>query len=260
MKGVFFLVLLVLVTRAQADDVPFYASIGIELGKGQSLPLSEKIQYEIEAIDPDAVVERLGEWQGIFAKRSGSDTVSISQNTHPRFIGQVNDKYLESSFVVDFDESSVADFISGFKTVSGGEWTLERITGYVSDYIDDPTYIHGFNIASVVASNRSGDCTEYAVLTAALARALAYPARVVLGTAILNVDDSLNAYGHAWTEVWYNKKWQIVDAALHPLTGNSVFYMPGAALDNEGLGHMMGLMSAIQALPSHLRSVQSVSP
>ena len=260
MRAILFSLVCLFVGNAHAENVPFYATIAVSLQQGQSLPLSNEIQYELESVDTDSIVNILGQWKGISAQPSGSDKVIIRQRSHPQFIGPVLREYLEPSFVVDFHESSVTDFISGFTPESDGAPTLEELTAYVHGYIDAPTYIHGFNIASVVARNRSGDCTEYAVLTAALARALSFPARVVLGTVILNDDDKLAAYGHAWTEVWYEKQWHIVDAALYPQAGSGVFYMPGAALDNEGLGFIMSLAYAIQSVPSSLQAIQNVSP
>lgn len=260
MKVILLFLVILITASAHADNVPFYATIATSLQQDQSLPISKDIQYEIDASDPDLFVKRLSQWQGIEAEPKGSDKVIIRQRSHPQFTGPVIGEYLKPSFVVDFDESSVTEHISGFKVEDTGVSTLEQLTAYVNRYIDAPTYIHGFNIASVVARNRSGDCTEYAVLTAALARGLSYAARVVFGTVILSDENKISAYGHAWTEVWDEGKWQIVDAALYTLAESHVFYLPVAALENEGLGYATGVLKATQSLPSGLHAIQNASP
>lgn len=65
--------------------------------------------------------------------------------------------------------------------------------------------------ASEVVRDRRGSCVAYAVLTAALARALGIPARVILG--YVYVDNIFG--GHAWTEVRVGGRWLPIDAALY---------------------------------------------
>jgi hypothetical protein len=54
-----------------------------------------------------------------------------------------------------------------------------------------------------------GDCTEYSVLLAALARAAGIPARCPIG--VVYTDRAF--VGHMWTEVWVGE-WRPLDAAL----------------------------------------------
>ena len=56
-----------------------------------------------------------------------------------------------------------------------------------------------------------GDCSEAAVLTAALLRAEGIPSRVALGFATLGRGVFI---GHAWAEAFLNGQWIGVDAAL----------------------------------------------
>jgi len=66
--------------------------------------------------------------------------------------------------------------------------------------------------AAEVARSRRGDCTEYAVLLAALARARAIPARVVVGLVYV---PALQGFGfHMWNEVWIKDRWIPLDATL----------------------------------------------
>lgn len=131
-----------------------------------------------------------------------------------------------SSFVIDFDEPVFSTPIEQLKKASqkpkgdAPHVTPEQIRAFVSAYIDHKTYSRGFDIASRVATTRSGDCTEHAVLTAALLRHFGYAARLVFGVVLVGLEPpgdeaSIVAAGHAWVEVHHEGRWRIVDAALY---------------------------------------------
>ena len=65
-----------------------------------------------------------------------------------------------------------------------------------------------------VARSKQGDCTEHAVLTAALCRAAGIPAKVASGLAYVsqwqNVSNGFG--GHAWTQAYIGNKWINLDA------------------------------------------------
>lgn len=74
----------------------------------------------------------------------------------------------------------------------------------------------GYADAAEALRTGKGDCTEFAVLLAALARAQGIPARVVVGMAYSALftgnSDSFNP--HAWVQVYDGSRWQSYDAAL----------------------------------------------
>jgi hypothetical protein len=94
---------------------------------------------------------------------------------------------------------------------------------------------HGFDIASRVARDREGDCTEYTVLLTALARSLDIPARIVMGLVVVREDAQFQAYGHAWAEFRIGDRWQVADAALSNLS-TPFYYLPFGVLADEGPG------------------------
>ncbi|MBN9121278.1 MAG: transglutaminase domain-containing protein [Planctomycetes bacterium] len=69
--------------------------------------------------------------------------------------------------------------------------------------------------ADNVAKTLSGDCTEYAMLSAAMCRALGIPSRTVLGLVYAPAKDGKPylAY-HMWFEVYADKQWLPLDATL----------------------------------------------
>ncbi len=84
---------------------------------------------------------------------------------------------------------------------------LER---FVHGYVDSKNFSTAFASAAEVAEAREGDCTEHAVLLAAMARALGIPARVAIGL----VYQDGKFYYHMWTEVHVGGRWTAVDATL----------------------------------------------
>jgi hypothetical protein len=91
-----------------------------------------------------------------------------------------------------------------------------RIEAYVRKAITSKNLSVGFATAAEAAAQRSGDCTEHAVLAAAMARAAGMPSRVVGG--LVYVDQLPGARGggfgyHLWTEV-YVGEWLPIDGAL----------------------------------------------
>ena len=77
-----------------------------------------------------------------------------------------------------------------------------------------------FASANAVARNLSGDCTEHAVLAAAMHRAVGIPSRVVVG--LIYVDE-LEGFGyHMWNEVFVNHRWVAIDPSWDQSTVDAV--------------------------------------
>ncbi|QDU27329.1 Transglutaminase-like superfamily protein [Anatilimnocola aggregata] len=79
-------------------------------------------------------------------------------------------------------------------------------------HISKRTYAQAFATAAEVVRTQEGDCTEHAVLLAALCRARKIPARVVLGLVYYPPQKGF-AY-HMWNEVWVGNRWFPLDATV----------------------------------------------
>jgi transglutaminase/protease-like cytokinesis protein 3 len=76
----------------------------------------------------------------------------------------------------------------------------------------DKNFSTGLATASEVAREMQGDCTEHAVLLAAMLRAKEIPSRVVVG---LVYSDRHSAFaGHMWTEAFLDGQWVPLDATM----------------------------------------------
>jgi len=83
---------------------------------------------------------------------------------------------------------------------------------YVKQHITEKDFSTAFATAAEVAQSRQGDCTEHAVLLAALARACGIPARGAMGLIYLPEDQAF--FYHMWTEVYVDNRWIPLDATI----------------------------------------------
>lgn len=88
----------------------------------------------------------------------------------------------------------------------------QALESYVHRNVKDKNYSTAFASASEVAETMAGDCTEHAVLLAALARARGIPSRAAIGLVYAPSEQGF-AY-HMWTEVYVNDRWIPLDATL----------------------------------------------
>lgn len=91
-----------------------------------------------------------------------------------------------------------------------------RIETFVRKYITKKDFSVGYATASEVAQSRQGDCSEHAVLVAAMCRAAGIPAQVVVGMAYVSQFGSRQGvFGpHAWNRAFVGEQWVGLDAAL----------------------------------------------
>ncbi len=122
-------------------------------------------------------------------------------------------EYLEANSVLQIDDPHIKAMAA---EASGNETdpvnvalALER---YVHEIMAPSDFTQAFATAAEVAESRSGDCTEHAVLLAALARACGIPSRVAIG--LVYVESSASFGYHMWTEVYLNGQWLPLDATL----------------------------------------------
>ena len=89
-----------------------------------------------------------------------------------------------------------------------------RIARFVGQYIRKKDLSVGYASAVEVLKGKQGDCTEHAVLTAALCQAAGIPAELVVGLVYYQpAPDSAPLFApHAWTQVYIAGQWLEIDA------------------------------------------------
>lgn len=102
------------------------------------------------------------------------------------------------------------------KDINDAAEAVEVIESFTADYIEKRSLAVGYASAVEVLKNKEGDCTEFAVLTAAMCRAVGIPARIVTGLVYVDSQPPIKQQfiGHAWTQVYIGSQWVDVDTAL----------------------------------------------
>jgi hypothetical protein len=124
-------------------------------------------------------------------------------------------KYLASTTFLDCDDARVKARAEELTRGEAGALSKARkIEKWVHANMR-PTNAIGSATASQVLRDRTGDCRQHAMLTAALCRAAGIPARTATGMIYVHDRDQTPrlAY-HMWTEVWFQGGWLALDATL----------------------------------------------
>lgn len=243
---------------AAADaDSPYLATIAIERAPGAAQPLSDPLVSTLHVRDVAHSAAALSGLDGLEILGRGEGTVRIRHGAAPTVADGDPAQFLDSSWVIDFDEPAVRTLIDSMAVGDGAQPTAETLERFVFDYIADKTYARSFDLASQVAASAAGDCTEHAVLLTALARAHGLPARLVLGNLIIETPDELLAFGHAWTEIHDGERWWIHDATIaRDEVGEArLRYIPDGLLRDEGPGYALSMFEVINAMPSRISGV-----
>ena len=99
---------------------------------------------------------------------------------------------------------------------AGGELNAWRAATAMEKYVYRNLRRKNFSTAlasaAEVAETMSGDCTEHAVLLAAMLRNRRIPSRIAVG--LVYVESQLGFGGHMWTEAMVDGKWIPLDATL----------------------------------------------
>jgi hypothetical protein len=241
---------------AAADGrTPYLATIAIERAPGGSA-LGEDMLATLHVRDSQKALRALGRIDGLDVLGSDEQTVRVRYSARPTFSDSPGELLQQSTWVVDYDDASVQALLT---QLSPGDTrpspaSLER---FVFEHVTSKSYSRAFDLASRVAATREGDCTEHAVLLAAMARASGYPARVVFGNLVLERDDELAAFGHAWVEIHDGDDWQIRDATMPPRdsTTQQSRYLPVGVLTDEGPGYALSLVQTMSAMPMKITDV-----
>ncbi len=239
------------------ENLPYLATVSIERAPGVHELLGERIVSTLHVEDPVKAATALANIDGLDVIAVVDNGIRVAFGERPTVAGTADSRFLENSWVVDFEEEAVRSLAVDIRSKLEAAPTVDELERYVHDHIVDKSYTRAFDLASQVAASSSGDCTEHAVLLAAMARAYGHHARVVIGNLILESNSGLYAFGHAWTEIHDGERWTIRDATL-PDAGAGVQqlrYLPLAVLDDEGPGYFMSMLNMTMWMPARISDV-----
>lgn len=148
-------------------------------------------------------------------------------------------RYLAANAWVDSDDRAIRAFARG-ATGASVDSRMSALVLAVQKHMSGAIDFRRYATATEAFASREGDCTEFAVLLAAAARARGIPARVVAGL----VYDSRflgrpHAFGpHTWVQVWNGQRWRSYDAALGRFDAGHVALRVGDGSPQETYGVM----------------------
>ncbi len=120
-------------------------------------------------------------------------------------------EYLEPNPMLQSDDPLVARLAAVGAGAEEDAWNAAvRLERLVFETITQKSLDVVFASASEVAKTCTGDCSEHAVLLAALCRAAGIPARVAMGLVYAGGIFG----GHAWTEVSIDGEWYALDGTI----------------------------------------------
>lgn len=124
-------------------------------------------------------------------------------------------EYLESCYFINSDDKEVRRHARQAVGDEIDPWEKAlRIEEYVHKHMTNKNFTEAFATADHVARTLEGDCTEHAVLAAAMCRAAGVPSRAAVGLLYVDSGNRPVMGFHMWTEVFVRGQWMPIDATL----------------------------------------------
>src|SRR5262249_38262686 len=116
--------------------------------------------------------------------------------------GKAKDEFLESCYFINSADPKVKELARRAGGAEKDPWEKAlRIEKWVHDHMTGVNY-EALAPADHVARTLEGDCTEYAMLAAAMCRAEGVPSRTAIGLIYADTKQGPVMGFHMWTEVW----------------------------------------------------------
>ena len=136
------------------------------------------------------------------------------QTSFPGADKKIGDEFTQSSYFINSDDAQVKAHARRAVDAEADPWRKAlRIEKWVHEHMHS-TNDEALATADHVARTLQGDCTEYAMLTAAMCRAEGIPSRTAIGLVYADVQRGPVMAFHMWTEVWVQGQWLSLDATL----------------------------------------------
>jgi hypothetical protein len=153
-------------------------------------------------------------------------------------------EYLSSNKYIQADNEDLISLAADIVGREKNAWkACKKITRWLQNNIK-PSYRMSFLSAREVLEKKEGDCTEFAVLFAALARASGIPAKINIGLVYYNNEFVF----HAWNEVFVGQ-WVALDTALYQFEVDAthlIIYSGDLAYTNELYVKMIGVIGKMK--------------
>ncbi|MBY0524676.1 MAG: transglutaminase-like domain-containing protein [Gemmataceae bacterium] len=200
-----------------------------DIGLNQLIPLNRRIQNPQDSSNVVYKVTLPGDDEPgtSFAKDNRQDIKNIKGKTfelHVKAVRQppakatenakVDEEYLKSSYFITSADSEVQKLAKKAVGAEADPWKkAQLIERWVRNNMKIQNFTEAMATADHVARNLEGDCTEHAMLAAAMCRAVGVPSKIAVGLVYVDGPKPVLGY-HMWTEVWVRGEWVPIDATL----------------------------------------------
>ena len=118
---------------------------------------------------------------------------------------------------------------------------MKRLTTFVRDHMGTRIDMLGYGTALEAYRTRRGDCTEFAVLLAALGRAAGIPTRIAIGRVYArHFEGHRHVFvPHAWVHAWTGTGWESFDAAIGEFDSTHLAFV--VSYDGNPVNHFAGI-------------------
>lgn len=190
---------------------------------------AQRVKYQLSIRDGSALDRPLPEtaYQKVEKKPDGSVLITVHKTDHktlketlPRLYTPPElEPYLESNLIFNLEDNALKQLLHESRALDHQRISRRaaKLTDFVYDFITEKNLDTGFATSSEICRKPEGDCTEHAVLLAALGRLADIPSRVVSGLLYIpQYNDRQNLMGyHMWTQFYIDGTWVDFDATLN---------------------------------------------
>lgn len=182
---------------------------------------------------------------------------SIAPPVEPTQAPEADEKYRNANRYLQTDDARLKELAAKAAGAETDPWkTAVTLETWVARNLKSKNFSTMFASAAEVGRTLSGDCTEHAVLLAALCRIRKVPSRIAVG--LVYVDRYQAFVGHAWTEVFVRGEWVPLDATIgQGRVAADHIKFSDSALDGDGAA-FLEFLPLITALGKMRISVVSV--
>lgn len=177
---------------------------------------SQKAVYKITVAGEGAAAS-IPQSDSQLVKTIDAETVEVTiikadKPTGKRHI-RIDDKFLKQSPFLQINDGNVRRHAM---LAAGGETNTWKVCLKMEKYVQHELKTKNFSTAlasaAEVAKTMEGDCTEHAILLAAMLRSQRIPSRVAVG--IVYIENQVAFGGHMWTEAYVDGRWIALDPTL----------------------------------------------
>ncbi|MEM8549540.1 MAG: transglutaminase-like domain-containing protein [Verrucomicrobiota bacterium] len=192
---------------------------------------AKEVVYEVKLTNPEAMARGIPQdaYQRVEPEGPGQYLVTVKRADHAALNNagltqpELMADFLSSNLVLDTEDAALRDLASqalGKSESTSPKEKADQLRRFVTEFIEEKNLTVGFATASEVARTQQGDCSEHAVLLAALGRIHGIPSRVAAGLLYMprfpladgEMVDDVMGY-HMWTQFYLDGRWVDFDAA-----------------------------------------------